>query len=268
MTSGALRFDANLGWLFTEVAFERRFDLAARAGFTAVEYSSPYGRPAGTLRRRLDDAGLRQILINSPTGERGTPTGYGTACDPDRSAEFRDGLLSALDYATALGATVIHVPAGIRPDGVPRDEAFSRYVANLAWAAERAAASGVVLAVEAINQRDAPGFILESIEQAAGVVRALRPLPVGLMFDVYHCQVSQGDLSTRLRTLLPLIAHIQVADAPDRGEPGTGEIGWAHLFALIRSLGYEGWIGCEYRPRGATVDGLGWRDTYGAGTGE
>ena len=260
MTPPDLRFAANLGWLFTEVPFEQRFERAADAGFSAVEYSSPYPYPPEALRKRLDDAGLQQILINAPTGEPGTPTGYGTACQPERLAEFRDGFRRALDYAGALGARVIHVPGGIRPPDVSRDHAFARYVANIGWAAEQADGTGVVLTLEAINQRDAPGFILESIEQAAAVVRALRPLPVALQFDFYHCQVSQGDLATRLRALMPLVAHIQVADAPRRNEPGTGEIGWPFLFGLIRALDYPGWIGCEYRPAGGTVDGLGWRE--------
>jgi hydroxypyruvate isomerase len=247
-----LRFDANLGFLFTEVPFEQRFERAAAAGFAAVEYPSPYEHAPETLRKWLDDAGLEQILINAPGG-------YGTACQPVRRAEFRDGVRQALDYAGTLGARVIHVPAGIRPPEVSRDHAFAQYVANIGWAASLAEESGVTLTLEAINQRDAPGFILESVEQAADVVRALRPLPVGLQFDVYHCQVSQGDLATRLRALLPLIAHIQIADAPGRHEPGTGEIGWPFLFGLIRSLSYEGWIGCEYRPLGDTLEGLSWR---------
>ena len=248
-----LRFAANLGWLFTEVPFEQRFERAAKAGFTAVEYPSPYEYAPETLRRWLDDAGLEQILVNSPGG-------YGLACQPDRRAEFRDGFRQALDYAGTLAAQLIHVPAGIRPPDVSRDQAFAHYVANIAWAADKAAGRSVTLTLEAINQRDAPGFLLESVEQAADVVRALRPLPVGLQFDVYHCQVSQGDLTTRLRALLPLIAHLQVADAPGRNEPGTGEIGWRYLFGLIRSLAYEGWIGCEYRPVGDTVEGLRWRE--------
>jgi hydroxypyruvate isomerase len=249
-----LRFDANLGFLFTEVPFERRFENAAAAGFAAVEHPSPYEHKPETLRKWLDDAGLEQILINSPGG-------YGLAGQPDRRAEFRDGIRLALDYAVTLGARVIHVPAGIRPPDVSRDQAFAQYIANIAWAASQAEqADNVILTLEAINQRDAPGFILESVEQAADVVRALQPLPVGLQFDVYHCQVSQGDLTTRLRALMPLIEHIQVADAPGRNEPGTGEIGWPYLFGLIRSLDYRGWIGCEYRPLGDTVDGLDWRE--------
>jgi len=250
-TSNGLRFDANLGFLFTEVPFEQRFDRAAAAGFTAVEYPSPYEYQAETLRKRLDDAGLEQILINSPGG-------YGLACQPDRRVEFRDGFRQALDYAGTLGARIIHAPAGIRPPGVSRDEAFAQYVANVNWAGEEAKKADITITLEAINQRDAPGFLLESVEQAADVVRALQPLPVGLQFDVYHCQVSQGDLTTRLRALLPLIAHMQIADAPGRNEPGTGEIGWRYLFELIRSLDYSGWIGCEYRPLGHTLEGLAW----------
>lgn len=264
-SSAALRFDANLNWLFTEVAFERRFDRAAQAGFRAVEYPAPYDYSPSQLTRYLRDAGLRQVLINSPAGPAGAPKRHGSACIPALSAKFRDGLLRALEYATDLDATVIHVLGGVRPDDVSADAAFACYVANIAWAADQAAGTGVTLVLEAVNQRDAPGFVLESIDQAAAVVRAIGSPHLALLFDIYHCQVGQGDLTTRLRELLPLTAHIQVADVPARTEPGTGEIAWEHIFAEIAALGYAGWIGCEYRPAGDTVQGLGWLRRLAAG---
>jgi hydroxypyruvate isomerase len=258
-----LRFDANLKWLFTELPFEQRFEAAAKAGFEAVEYSSPYEYTADFLNKCLADAGLSElVLINCPTGSPGTPTRNGSACIPDRVDEFRTGYLSALEYAVALGASVIHVNAGIRPDDVSRDRAFATYVTNIAWAAEQAASTNVTLALEVMNQRDAPGFVLESMEQAASVVQSIGGDHLGVMFDVYHLQVNQGDLATRLHKLFPLIAHIQIADAPHRTEPGTGEIAWPFVFDQIQSLGYDGWIGCEYTPVAGTVEGLTWMDEF------
>jgi hydroxypyruvate isomerase len=261
-TARGLRLDANLHWLFTELPFEERFDAAARAGFRAVEYPAPYAYSATDLRRRLDDAGLEQVLINSPTGAPGSPTSYGSACIPELVKDFRNGVDLALEYAVALGSQILHVVGGIRPDHVDRDHAFAQYVANIAWAAERASSSGVRLVLETINQRDAPGFILASQEQAAGVVQAVGRDNVGLLFDLYHCQISQGDVTTRLQTLLPFVSHVQVADPPSRTEPGTGELGWDFVFDHLRSVDYAGWIGCEYRPAHGTVEGLGWRDRY------
>ncbi|EXU64117.1 MULTISPECIES: hydroxypyruvate isomerase family protein [Streptomyces] len=261
-TDHGLRFSANLGWLFGEVPFEERFDAAAEAGFCAVEYASPYGRSPVELRRRLKDAGLRQVLINSPVGPPGTPTAAGTACMPDRVGEFRDGVIRALGYAVELECPLVHLRAGVRPAGVPRDTAFSRYVANVAWAGQLASSAGVRLVIEAVNARDIPGYFLQTQEQAAGVVAAVGSAQVGMLFDIYHCQMSQGDLSTRLEEHLPTIAHIQVADVPGRAEPGTGEIAWDFVFDRLRARGYPGWIGCEYRPANATADGLEWLTRY------
>jgi hydroxypyruvate isomerase len=211
-TDSELRFCANLGWLFGEVPFEERFDAAAEAGFSAVEYASPYDHSPAVLRRRLKDAGLRQVLINSPVGPPGTPTATGTACLPDRVGEFRDGLTRALDYAVELECPLVHLRAGVRPPGVSRDAAFSRYVANVAWAGQLASTAGVRLVLEAVNSRDISGYFLQTQEQAAGVVAAVGSDQVGILFDIYHCQMSQGDLSSRLETLLPSIAHIQRGD--------------------------------------------------------
>jgi len=195
-------------------------------------------------------------------GAADSPGRNGWACIPDRVQEFRTGLLEALEYAVALDAGLVHVLGGIRPADVSRDHAFATYVGNIAWAAEQAASAGVRLVLEAINQRDAPGFVLDSVEQTADVVRAVGGDHVGVLFDVYHCQVTEGDLTTRFRELFPHIAHVQVADVPARTEPGTGEIAWAFVLGAIRALGYDGWIGCEYRPANGTVPGLSWLQEF------
>lgn len=253
-----LRFDANLKWLFTEHEFEARFEAAARAGFTAVEYASPYEYDPARLKRLLDDNGLEQILINTRMGPPGTPTRQGLACIPGAVGEYRDGVLRGLEYASALEARFLHVVGGLIPEGVGRDRAFAHYVANIAWAAEQAEGTGVRLLLEAQNKRDAPGFILETQAQAAAVVEAIGSDRVGLMLDFYHAQIDEGDLIRTYERFKDLVLHMQVADPPSRHEPGTGEIGWAGLFAAVARSGYDGWIGCEYRPKNDTVTGLGW----------
>ena len=258
------RFCANLKWLFTEFPFLDRFDAAAKAGFVAVEYASPYEFPAAELRARLASCGLQQVLINTPTGDSTQGGGSGFACLPGRREEFRDGIKKALDYAAALDCPLVHVMAGIQPTGVSHDSAAAVYAANLAWAADETRSSNVRLVLEAINQRDVPNFFLRSQEQAAALVEAIGRDRLGLQFDIYHCQVAQGDVTRRMETLMPVIAHMQLADVPGRNEPGTGEIAWDYVFKRIDGLGYQGWIGCEYRPLTDTVAGLGWRNRYAA----
>jgi hydroxypyruvate isomerase len=253
-----LRFDANLKWLFTDRPFEERFDAAAAAGFRGVEYASPYGYSATDLKRRLDDAGLKQVLINTPMGPAGSRTRQGLACIPDVVGEYRDGVLRGLEYAVALGADFLHVVGGIVPDGVSRDRAFARYVSNIAWAEQQARETGVRLLLEAQNKRDAPGFVLETQAQAAAVVEAVDSPSVGLLLDFYHAQIDEGDLVNTFRTQGDKVFHLQVADPPSRNEPGTGEIGWKAVFKAVRDSGYDGWIGCEYRPATDTEAGLGW----------
>jgi hydroxypyruvate isomerase len=253
-----LRFDANLKWLFTERPFLERFDAAAAAGFSAVEFASPYEYPASDLRRRLNDAGLKQILINTPAGAEGSPTRQGAAAVPGAEQEYREGLMRALEYATELGAGLVHAMAGIRPADVTRERSFATLVANVAWSAEQAHGTGVRLVLEAINKRDSPGFGLESMETAATVADIVGVENVGILFDVYHAQVDRGDVVTRFLQLLPNIAHVQVADNPGRHEPGSGEIGYSFVFDQIAASGYLGWIGCEYAPAAETELGLSW----------
>ncbi|MDE2197407.1 MAG: hydroxypyruvate isomerase family protein [Rhodospirillales bacterium] len=256
------RLAANLSMMFNEVPFLDRFDAAARAGFTAVEFLFPYEYPAAELKKRLAANGLAQVLFNMPPGDWAGGE-RGTASLPGREREFREGVARALDYAAALECKLVHVMAGIPPAGTPHATAAACYAANLAWAAERAHPAGIRLAIEPINHRDMPGFHLNTMAQGAAVIAALGAERVGLQFDIYHCQVTEGDITKRMEAHMPIIAHMQLADVPARNEPGTGEIAWDYVLRRIDELGYKGWIGCEYRPAGDTVAGLAWRTRYG-----
>jgi hydroxypyruvate isomerase len=258
------RLAANLSMMFNEVDFLDRFDAAAKAGFAGVEYLFPYEHPAADIRARLQANGLTQVLFNMPPGDWAKGE-RGLASLPGRQAAFRDGVGRALDYAAALDCRQVHCMAGIPPAEVPFATAAAVYAANLAWAAEQAASAGVKILLEPINHRDMPGFHLNTIAQAAAVIAAIGAESLGLQFDIYHCQVTEGDITERVAAHLPIIAHMQIADVPARHEPGTGEIGWDFVFPRIAALGYAGWIGCEYRPAGETVAGLGWRGRYGVG---
>ncbi|OEV12409.1 hydroxypyruvate isomerase family protein [Streptomyces nanshensis] len=256
--SGPIRLAANLKWLFTELPFEERFDAAAQAGFRAVEFPSPYALAPSRVRRLLDAAGLEQVLVNTPAGPAGSATAAGAAYVPGAREEFRAGVERALEYAAVLGTRVVHVMAGVRPQDSDPDAAFAGYVANIAWAADRARGSGVRLALEAINRRDQPGYGLASMETAAAVAQAVDPETVGVLFDVYHAQVSGGNVIERFETLRTAVAHVQIADNPGRGEPGTGEIAYARVLERIAGSGYPGWVGCEYEPASGTAEGLVW----------
>jgi len=256
------RLAANLSMMFNELPFLDRFAAARKAGFEGVEFLFPYEFPADELRRRLSGEGLTQALFNMPPGDwaRGE---RGMASLPGRQAEFREGVKRALDYAATLDCRLVHCMAGIVPAGVSQITAAALYASNLAWAAEQAAAVGVRIAIEPINHRDMPGYFLNTQAQGAAIVDAIGVDRVGLQFDVYHVQVTEGDITKRMETFMPVIAHMQIADVPARNEPGTGEIGWQYVFRRMDELGYQGWVGCEYRPAGDTVAGLGWRAQFG-----
>ncbi len=251
------RFAANLSMMFTEVGFLDRFDAASRAGFRGVEFLFPYEHPAAEIRRRLDAGGLTQALFNMPPGDWAKGE-RGIACLPGRQGAFREGVKRALDYAAALDCKLVHCMAGLVPAGLSLVTAGAVYAANLAWAAEQASAAGVKLVIEPINHRDMPGYFLNTQAQGAAIVDAIGREKLGLQFDVYHVQVTEGDITKRMEQFMPVIAHMQIADVPARNEPGTGEIGWPFVFARMDALGYQGWVGCEYRPAGATEAGLGW----------
>ncbi len=256
------RFAANLSMMFNELPFLDRFDAARKNGFEAVEFLFPYDYQPAELRARLDANGLTQALFNLPPGDWGAGE-RGIACLPGRSGEFRDGVKRALDYAAALGCAKLHCMAGLAPSGIAHETLAALYATNLAYAAEQAHAAGVLLVIEPINHRDMPGFFLHTMAQGAALVAAIGRDRLALQFDIYHCQVTEGDITKRMEALMPVIGHMQIADVPARNEPGTGEIGWAFVFRKIDELGYTGWVGCEYRPAGETVAGLGWRGRFG-----
>jgi hydroxypyruvate isomerase len=255
------RFAANLSLMFGELPFLDRFAAARAAGFTAVEFLFPYDYPAQDIARRLADHDLTQVLFNGPPGDWNQGE-RGTACLPGRQGEFRDGVMRALEYATALSCPRLHLMAGLAPAGIARDTLTGVYTANLAWAAEEAAKAGVKPVIEPINHRDIPGMFLNTTDQGAAIIAAVGPDRLGLQFDLYHCQVTEGDIVKRVEKHLPIIAHMQVADVPGRNEPGTGEVNWPFVFERIDAMGYRGWIGCEYRPAGETTAGLGWFKPY------
>lgn len=246
-----LSFAANLKWLFANLPLEQRFEAAASEGFRGVEIPNPYQFAPQQLRALTNNAGLRTVLINTPPEDPDSATTGGLACLPDRVAEFRAGVERALEYATELQCGIVHVVAGRRPAGLSRERALARFVQNIAWSAERARTTPVRLVIEMQNQRSAPGFVLKSQSVAAAVAEAVGT-PVGLLFDVFHTQVAEGDVTRRLETHAALIEHIQIGDAPGRSEPGTGELSWPFIADAIVRSGYAGWIGCEFEPHGSS----------------
>ena len=254
------KFAANLGMMFNEVPFPERMQAAADAGFRAVEYPFPYGYAAGELVQWNAQAGVEQVLINTPAGnsENGE---RGLACLPDRRDEFRDGIAQAIDYALALACPRIHVMAGLAPPpGAPERQACeSCYRESLVFAADAMAPHYLTALIEPINtRRDMPGFFLASSGQARAILAELDRPNLKLQFDVYHVQVQEGDVARRLRDAIADIGHVQIANPPERHEPDDGEIYYPYLFDLLDELGYDGWVACEYRPRGDTRQGLSW----------
>ncbi|CAH2810069.1 MAG: Hydroxypyruvate isomerase (EC [uncultured Caballeronia sp.] len=251
-----LKFAANLTMLFNEVPFLDRF-AAAEAGFVAVEFLFPYPYPAADLRQRLDANNRKLVLHNLPAGnwEAGE---RGIACLPDRREEFREGVTRAIEYAKALNVPQLNCLVGIPPASVSREEARATIVENLKFAAAALKKEGIKLLVEPCNHFDIPGFALNRSQEELDVIRDVGSDNLFLQYDIYHMQRMEGELATTIKRNLPSIAHIRLADNPDRNEPGTGEINYPFLFSLLDSLGYDGWIGCEYKPCGTTGTGLGW----------
>ena len=260
------RFAANLSMMFTEVPFPQRFEAAARAGFTAVEFLFPYEFPAQDIARWLADNRLENVLFNTPPGDWNAGD-RGCASIPGREAEFLAGVDRALEYASVLGTTRLHALAGRLPSGADRRQHREVYVANIRAAAQRAARVGRTLLIEAINPRDIPGYFLNTQAEAhaireevaeAGLREEIAEPSLKVQMDFYHAQIVEGDLETTFRRYFEDIGHVQIAGVPARGEPDRGEVNYEHLFGLMDELGYAGWVGCEYRPRGRTEDGLGW----------
>ncbi|MDN7675744.1 hydroxypyruvate isomerase family protein [Burkholderia oklahomensis] len=255
------RFAANLTMMYNEHAFLDRFAAAARDGFRAVEYLFPYDFPAAELKARLDAHGLVQALFNAPPGDWAAGE-RGIASLPGREDEFRRAIDTALDYARVIGNGKIHVMAGLIAPTQDRARHRDTYLRNLAHAAEAARAENVAIVIEPINPRDMPGFFLNRQGDAQAICREVGAPNLKVQFDCYHCQIVEGDLATKLKRDIAGIGHIQIAGVPERHEPDVGEINYPYLFELIDALGYDGWIGCEYRPKAGTSEGLGWLAPY------
>ena len=263
------KFAANLSFMFADVPFAERFGRAAAAGFAGVEYLFPYEWPAREVAGWLADAGLEQVLFNLAPGDWAAGE-RGLACLPARRGNFAESVEQALEYALVLDCERVHCMAGIRPAGVGEDELAETYIANLRFAADRFATIGATVMIEPINSRiDMPGYWLDDVSKGFRLLQAIDRGNVKLQYDIYHAQIIAGDLARTLEANLAAIGHIQVADNPGRHEPGTGEINYPFLFALLDRLGYAGWVGCEYRPLTTTEAGLGWlparRTPAGAG---
>jgi hydroxypyruvate isomerase len=256
------RLAANLTIHYNEVDILDRFDAAAKSGFAGVEYLFPYPYPKEQLAERLQKHGLVQVLHNLPAGDWAGGV-RGIACQPDRIGEFPDGVEKAIDYARALGCRQVNCLAGIAPEGVDAGKVRATFVDNLRFAAEKLGAAGIKLLIEPINTFDIPGFWLSRTPQALDVIRDVGSRNLYLQYDIYHMQRMEGELANTIKAHLPRIAHLQLADNPGRNEPGTGEINYRFLFGFLDALGYDGWIGCEYRQKGKTIDGLDWRAAHG-----
>ncbi|WP_431855245.1 hydroxypyruvate isomerase [Azospirillum sp.] len=251
------KFAANLTMLYNEVGFLDRFAAAAKDGFKGVEYLFPYAFEKEALAERLERHRLAQVLHNLPAGDWEAGE-RGIAILPDRVGEFRDGVGKAIEYAKALGCPQVNCLVGKTPAGASPDALERTLVDNLAFAAKALKAAGIRLLVEPINTRDIPGFHLNTTAQAERLLDAVGSDNLFIQYDVYHMQIMEGDLVPTIQRLLPKIAHVQVADNPGRNEPGTGEINYPFVFAALDRLGYQGWIGCEYKPARGTSEGLGW----------
>lgn len=254
------RLAANLTMMFNEVPFEERFDAAARAGFRAVEFLFPYEWPSGQLAKWMANAGVENVLFNLPPGDwhKGE---RGLAALPGREVEFRDGFRKALDYAQVLGTPRLHVMAGLVPPGSDsgaRASMRSTYLENLHWAANEALQAKRTILIEPINARDIPGYWLNHQQDALDVIEEVGAPNLQLQFDLYHAQIVDGDLTRCIERQVGVTGHVQIAGVPDRHEPDSGELSIAHLLATLDRVGYAGWVGCEYRPRGRTEAGLGW----------
>ena len=255
------RFAANLTMLFNEVPFLERFALAKTGGFKAVEFLFPYEFDVQEIKSALDNNALKLVLHNLPAGDWNAGE-RGIACLPDRIAEFRSGVAKAIEYATILGVPQLNCLAGKVPAGLDPKVLYDTFVANLQYAASELKKAGLKLLIEPINTFDIPGFYLSKTEQGIAILDAVGADNTFLQYDIYHAQRMEGELGNTVQKYLSRIAHIQLADNPGRNEPGTGEINYEYLFGLLDRLGYDGYIGCEYKPLKSTEAGLGWMSQY------
>ncbi|HEY8905802.1 MAG TPA: 2-oxo-tetronate isomerase [Rhodoferax sp.] len=250
-------FAANLTMMFNEVSFPERFAAAAKAGFKAVEFLFPYDYPVADVTRWLKDSHLKSALFNMPPGDW-VAGDRGMASIPGREEEFMAGVHKAIEYALSLGTPTLHAMAGLIPDGADHQLHRSVYVDNIALAAKELAKHRLTLVIEPINTRDMPGYFLSMQAEGHAIRKEIGAPNLKVQMDFYHAQIMEGDLSMTFKNHFDGIGHIQIASVPARHEPDEGEVNYPHLFLLLDDMGYAGYVGCEYRPRGKTEEGLGW----------
>ena len=258
------KFAANVSMMFNEHAFLDRFAAAAACGFKGVELLFPYEFPVEEVASALKGQQLTQALFNMPPGNWAAGE-RGLACLPGREKEVMAGVDKALRYAEALNCRTLHLMAGVAPNNVALEKLEATFVANLTAVAKVCAAQRITVVIEPINQRDMPGYFLSYQDQARRLIERSGALNARIQMDLYHCQIMEGDLTRRLEKQIAQVGHVQVASVPDRHEPTEGELNFPHLFEALDRVGYTGWVGCEYRPRARTEDGLGWATPYGIG---
>jgi len=251
------KFAANLTMLFTEHDFLDRFEAARKSGFQAVEFLFPYAYPASQIKLLLESNQLELILHNLPAGDWNAGE-RGIACHPKRIDEFREGVSRAIEYAKVLGVKQLNCLIGIVPEDVSKLVVDQTVIENLRFAASELKKNGIKLLIEPINTYDIPGFYLHGTEQALALIEKIGSDNLFIQYDIYHMQRMEGELSATVAKHLSKIKHIQLADNPGRNEPGTGEINYEFLLKHLSAIGYDGWIGCEYKPASKTEDGLGW----------
>jgi hydroxypyruvate isomerase len=255
------KFSANLTMLFNEVSFLERFTEARKAGFRGVEYVSPYEYYPGDIADRLKANRLQQVLFNLPVGdwEKGE---RGIAIFAERRDEFREGVAKAIRYAHALGCEQVNCLAGIAPAGVDQNDLQETLIENLRYASAELAQAKVRLLIEPINTRDMPGFFLNTSAKAVELISRVASPNLFLQYDIYHMHIMEGDVPETIARNFALIKHVQIADVPGRHEPGSGEIDFDAALSRLTQLGYDGWIGAEYKPATTTLEGLGWQSRF------
>ncbi|MGB3289046.1 MAG: 2-oxo-tetronate isomerase [Burkholderiaceae bacterium] len=248
---------ANISMMFNELPFLDRIQASAQAGFKAVEFLFPYDFDAQDIGAQLKQHALKNVLFNMPPGDWEAGQ-RGIAALPGHSQEFRDSVAKAISYAKVLGTPCLHAMAGLPPAGADLAECRATFIDNLKYAAQQCAPHGITVLIEPLNQRDMPGYFLSRQDQAHAIREDVGEPNLKIQMDFYHAQIVEGDIAMTFRKYQPYVGHIQIAGVPERHEPDTGEVNYAYLFGLLDELGYEGWVGCEYRPANGTVQGLGW----------
>ena len=261
MIKAMIRFSANLSFLFTEVGFPDRFEQAAKAGFEAVEFAFPYPWKKEDLAEKKAKSGLQQVLFDLPAGNW-VGGDRGIACLPGREGEFRDGVILAIEYAKALNCRLLTCLAGRTPTAVPSKKVRRTLVENLRFASAALEKEGVRLLIEPLNPLDVPGYYLFGTRNALDLIEEVGHPNLWLQYDVYHMQIVEGNIMRTIQANISRIAHIQIADNPGRHEPGSGEINYPNVFRFLDQLGYDGWIGCEFKLRGTTEEGLCWMRSW------